>query len=104
MTKIAKENDVFRMTMITTPRHRILFTPGVAEAGDKEEIITAVRTFKKFTKDNDPYGEHDFGAVEVNGTKYFWKIDYYDFDFFYGADPKKGSVARLLTIMRADEY
>jgi hypothetical protein len=37
-----------------------------------------VETFGSFTPDNDPHGEHDFGAFEHAGHKIFWKIDYYD--------------------------
>jgi hypothetical protein len=28
-------------------------------------------------EDNDPHGEHDFGAFEHEGQRIFWKIDYY---------------------------
>lgn len=102
--KIAKDNDLFRSTMITTACHKIVLTVGVSESPDREAVITAVRAFKDFTQDNDPHGEHDFGAITVGVTKYFWKIDYYDSSFEYGADPREGRVSRLLTIMRADEY
>jgi hypothetical protein len=65
-----------------------------------------VRGFAKFEPANDPYGEHDFGAVDVAGQKFFWKIDYYDSKMEFGsddpADPAK--TTRVLTIMRADEY
>jgi hypothetical protein len=37
-----------------------------------------VRTFDAFTKDNDPYGEHDFGSFEFDGENVFWKIDLYE--------------------------
>lgn len=27
---------------------------------------------------NDPYGEHDFGCIDICGCRYFWKIDCYE--------------------------
>ncbi|BAE52509.1 DUF3768 domain-containing protein [Paramagnetospirillum magneticum] len=69
-------------------------------------IITTVREFDQFDQSNDPYGEHDMGAVDVAGTKAMWKIDYYDPSITYAsddpADPQK--TVRVLTIMLADEY
>lgn len=63
-------------------------------------------TFDSFTGDNDPYDEHDFGSVTVNGHKVFWKIDYYDASMEFGspdpADPKV--TTRVLTIFLASEY
>lgn len=41
-------------------------------------LLTAIRQFNDFTPDNDPYGEHDFAAVEHDGVRVYWKIDYYD--------------------------
>ncbi|MEZ5367545.1 MAG: DUF3768 domain-containing protein [Bryobacterales bacterium] len=42
------------------------------------EIMASVRRFDGFSEDNDPYGEHDFGAFDVESVgKVFWKIDYY---------------------------
>lgn len=65
-----------------------------------------VRLFDNFTKDNDPYSEHDFGAVELDGEKFFFKIDYYDKSLKYGSDdPSDPSVTRrVLTIMHSSEY
>ena len=62
--------------------------------------------FDRFDEDNDPYGEHDFGALEVEGERLFFKIDYYDHDLSaHSPDPADPSVTkRLLTIMLADEY
>lgn len=98
-------NDTLRQTFITG---RVFLTPGVTQlaADDREEVLSRVRRFEAFTPDNDPHGEHDFGAFTVEGTKFFWKIDYYAPDMQHGsedpADPSK--TARVLTIMRADEY
>ena len=62
--------------------------------------------FDAFTEDNDPHGEHDFGAFDHAGHRIFWKIDYYDQSLEFGsenpADPAK--TTRVLTIMLADEY
>jgi hypothetical protein len=38
----------------------------------------AVASLDGFTEDNDPYRERDFGAIELEGERYFWKIVYYD--------------------------
>ncbi len=105
MKNLAKQNDLFRSTMILTPYHRVVLTQGVATSPDREAIVTAVRAFNEFSKDNDPYGEHDFGKLSVNGKDYFFKIDYYDVNFEYGADTSSPDpFARVLTIMRSDEY
>ena len=60
--------------------------------------------FDAFTKDNDPWHEHDFGKFSVGGEEYMFKIDYYDENLQYGADPLTQPFRRVLTILRADEY
>jgi Protein of unknown function (DUF3768) len=102
--QIAAGNDLFRTTMHPSPLHKVVVTAGVHGDPNLEKIITAVREFKDFSPDNDPHGEHDFGGFEVEGTKYMFKIDYFDPTFHVGADPYSGKVARLLTVLRADEY
>ncbi len=88
----------------------VMMTRGVMSL-EPEAIIDAwmkVRSFDAFTTDNDPYGEHDFGAVTLDtGERLFWKIDYYaDTNCDAGskdpADPAKSF--RVLTIMLAEEY
>lgn len=102
--QIAKENDLFRKTMILTKRHRVVLSENVSSHEKREEIIEAVRNFEGFSADNDPYGEHDFGKVIVDETSYFFKIDYYDENLEYGVDPKEEPAIRVMTIMSADEY
>jgi len=34
-----------------------------------------LRDFSDFTPDDEPYGEHDFGAFDLDGVRLFWKID-----------------------------
>ena len=95
----------------TARRHftcRVLMTAGVSalNATDMTLLLHKVRTFDAFSPDNDPHGEHDFGAIDHNGTRYFWKIDYYAPDMLHGsedpADPAK--TCRVMTIMQASEY
>ena len=65
-----------------------------------------VQEFDNFTEDNDPYHEHDFGAINFKNETYFWKIDYYDLDYLcLSPDISDENVTnRVLTIMRGDEY
>ena len=105
-TKIAALNDSLRHTL---SGGRIYKTDGIdaLDANIQAKILEAVQTFADFTADNDPYGEHDFGAIEVAGRRCFWKIDYFDRrDLDLGAeDPANDATTeRVLTIMLAEEY
>ena len=98
-------NDDFRRTFVGGA---VMITAGV-EAMPLEQrrsLLAKVRAFEAFSEDNDPHGEHDFGAVDEAGVRYFWKVDCYDRATEFGspdpADP--GVTTRVLTIMRADEY
>lgn len=86
----------------------VTITPGLQALGREalQAILHKVAIFESFTGDNDPYGEHDFGALEHDGQKIFWKIDTYDKRMEYGSpDPADPDVtARVLTIMLASEY
>lgn len=103
--RIRTLNDVFRASFVGG---RVMLTSGIQAQGEEsvQEIIRKVQTFKDFTPDNDPHGEHDFGAIEHDGQKVFWKIDYYDNTMTYGSedpsDPKQ--TTRVLTVMLAEEY
>jgi Protein of unknown function (DUF3768) len=105
MSKIALLNDELRRTFTGG---KVVMTDGVAALpeNDLARLLANVRSFNEFTNGNDPYGEHDFGSIELEGVTYFFKLDYYAPDMDGGseepADPTK--TTRVLTIMRADEY
>lgn len=89
---------------------------------DRLAALIAIMRFSRFDGDNDPYGEHDFGAVyklasgewtegrpHDSGTiaqSVFWKIDYYDPSLTYGSEAPwdERLTTRVLTIMLASEY
>ena len=73
-TKIAVLNDKFRKA---APMSATV-TNGVYELPDLHGLMRVVQEFDKFTEDNDPYGEHDFGSLDWHNEKVFWKIDNYD--------------------------
>ena len=104
--KIIKElNDNFRKSFLGG---RVMITQKVQmlSAEAQRELFDRVKQFNDFTKENDPYGEHDFGSIKFQNDIYFWKIDYYDINFLYRSpDPGNTSITnRVLTIMHADEY
>jgi hypothetical protein len=67
-------------------------------------VLQAVATFTDFSDGNDPYGEHDFGALDVDGARINFKIDYYaDAALVAGAEDARTSY-RVLTIMLAEDY
>lgn len=103
--KIKLGNDLLRTTFLPFAG-RVVLTHGVHTHPNKEEAITAVREFKDFSPDNDPRGEHDFGSFEIDGERFFFKVDYFESEKLeYGADPyEQANVYRILTIMLASEY
>jgi Protein of unknown function (DUF3768) len=103
--RIRALNDVFRRTFVGG---LVLITAGVEAMpiDQRRSLLAKVRSFEVFSEDNDPHGEHDFGAVDEAGVRYFWKLDYFDRATEMGSpDPADPAVTtRVLTIMRADEY
>ena len=87
---------------------RVMVTVGVSALGPAflEAALVAVAAFDGFDAGDDPYGEHDFGALTVLGECLFWKVDYYDAAMTGGSpDPADPSVTtRVLTVMLAHEW
>ena len=109
--QIAKWNDLLRRRapICLGTYGRTVCTAGIAslEPETQADLLEAVRRFDGFNEENDPYGEHDFGSIQLPTVKLFWKIDYYADPSCIGgsedpSDPEK--TYRVLTIMLAEEY
>ena len=102
---IAEQNDDFRLH---SSKGTFCLTSGIRALGKDcvREIINIVRNFNNFNEDNDPYGEHDFGAFYYRNRQIFFKIDNYDREFLYLSsdvtNPKLTN--KVLTVMLAQEY
>lgn len=103
-TTIRQLNDEFRKSF---RGGHILATPTVQalDAGSRSKLFNLVQVDVP-TPGNDPYGEADFGCIEHESERFFWKIDYYDSQLSYASpDPSNPAVTtRVLTIMHSSEY
>ena len=101
--KIAALNDHARHTFEGC---RVVVTRGIQAMADVPEVLDQVHRYDAFTPNNDPYGEHDFGAITYKGHRIFWKIDCYDSNLTGGSiNPADPSVtARVMTVFLASEY
>lgn len=87
---------------------KVLFVGSLAEDDDEQrgKVLQAVAKFEAFNEGDDPYGEHDFGAFDLDGERYMFKIEYYDPSMESGsedpADPSK--TIRVMSIFHASDY
>lgn len=105
--RIRELNDLFRSKGFGNSS--VLVTGGIRAKGSEfsAKAMEAVQCYDDFDDDNDPWGEHDFGAVEVDEQKVFFKIDYFaDASLSTGSEnpANEGKTHRVLTIMLASEY
>ena len=109
MKLIALLNDRFRKTIFRRPLRsgKLRLTAGIGALPDDQLKAVALETInqRKFDDGNDPYGEHDFGVVELESIpKCYWKIDYYaDASMQYGTEDLINAY-RVMTLMLAGEY
>ncbi|TXM85514.1 DUF3768 domain-containing protein [Methylobacterium sp. WL116] len=98
-------NDILRRSL---SGGTLVLTAGVVALGRERQqiILDAIAAFDRFEPDNDPHGEHDFGALEAAGERVFFKIDYFDRSLTRASsDPADAATTeRTLTIMLAGEY
>ena len=68
---IALLNDQARTTLSNC---KLIVTQGIDSLGldSVDCILNLVRHFDDFSERNDPFGEHDFGALEYEGNTVFW--------------------------------
>lgn len=100
---IAQTNDRLRKMLPHLPfPHRCVLTDEIASLAEEKlfKVISNVKNQNNFNEDNDPYGEHDFGSIDFEGQKIFWKFDYFDPELKYYEE----NGIRVLTIMFAHEY
>lgn len=104
-SRIRDLNDRFRRTFIGGT---VMITPGVDNLAPplRAHLIRQIHQYRDFEASGDPYGEHDFGTIELHGVRFFWKIDYYNRELDGGSedpsDPAKTN--RVLTVRLASEY
>jgi len=90
MEKIIKSASISRLNDLLRTQGiggRIVATLGVQNLSHntRGKVVEAIRLFDKFEESDDPYKEHDFGSVEVEGGQFFFKIDYYDPSLRFGS-------------------
>jgi Protein of unknown function (DUF3768) len=103
--RIRTLNDAFRASLTGGS---VMITRAVAALGTEaqREILKALRRYDVFDADDDPYGEHDFGRITVQGHEILFKIDYYDQNLVrHSPDAADPAVThRVLTVMLAEDY
>ena len=98
-------NDMLR---IFHKNGEIVYSSGMSIFSNYDlfQIMRTISFYDDFNKDNNPYGEKDFGIVNFKNYKIIWKIDYYDNELKYhsSAPYDSNQTKRVMTVMLADEY
>lgn len=104
--RIAELNDLARTAMGVAGK--LIQTSGICALPPaiQSQIRERVETFAAFNKNNDPYGERDFGRIVGDDYDVFWKIDYYNKTMDGGSEHPEdpAQTTRVLTIMLREEY
>ena len=96
---LAIENDKIRTTL---SGGEIYLTRTVESHANRASILNAVKSFNSFSAGNDPYQEHDFGTVEVDGETFYFKFEYCHRDF--QVTHEYNPLTHILLIGRMDDY
>ena len=115
---IAEQNDRFRRAICSSPpgttlpdglRGRVLFTRAIAERGPLFPLLCLleIARHEAFDPEDDPEGLRDFGAVEADGERVWFKIDLYaDKAMEWGSErPDDPALTyRVLTVMLPSDW
>lgn len=120
-SELAALNDAARAGTLATSR--TVFTRALADmlAGDDDDagtrqfnLMMGQRALRRLINEtridpgNDPHGERDFGVIEFQGHKIFWKIDVYanDGSFQWCSETPWDAAQsfRIVTIMLASDW
>lgn len=120
-SEIAALNDAARAGSLLTAK--TVLTRALADmlAGDDPDpgtrqlnLLMGQRALRRLINEtpidpgNDPHGERDFGTVEYQGHKIFWKVDVYSNDgtFAWGSETPWDALQsfRVVTIMLAGDW
>ena len=118
--RIAAQNDTFRRRIGSVVagafhpggaelRGRVFATAAVAARGRPFVLscLRAVAGVTDFPPEDDPDGLRDFGAVEVEGARVWWKIDFYSDDRLEWGSERPDDPARtyrVLTILFPEDW
>ena len=118
--RIAAQNDAFRRRMGSIVagafhpggadlRGRVFATAAVAARGRPFVLacLRAVAGVTVFPPEDDPDGLRDFGAVEVEGTRVWWKVDLYSDDRLEWGSERPDDPARtyrVLTLLFPEDW
>lgn len=114
-TLVAEQNDQFRRWHCLGERKPGGFVPGkmvwtasfeAREADFKRAALKAIGEIEEFAAENDPARFHEFGAVEIDGETVWFKVDYFDKTYEWGAEDPSDlqNTCRVMTIMFPSDW
>ena len=109
--RIARLNDQLRQGNTKIGEIRITQTVKALPPEYQQKLLQLVRDFNSFESGNDPYGERDFFAIQLDSKNYFFKIDYFDRKAWLNnqevsseCPENSDKTWRVATLMKSNEY
>ncbi|HEY9864093.1 MAG TPA: DUF3768 domain-containing protein [Candidatus Obscuribacterales bacterium] len=109
--QIARLNDQLRSQNSQVGGIHLSRSVGLLPPQQQQQLLQLLKEFNSFSPDNDPYGERDFVTLELDGDRYFFKIDYFEKSAWLkgeeiGANSPEdvNTTWRVGTLMESSEY